>query len=108
MMADDIKVSIIGGGGSSSFDFGMFRKTLEKPFGKIGRRLCQKELMRECLGERRRRFRSDPNIYLSCGTSNIIGRKQSFETRCFRMLPKLPRGEDRMRFPSNGPKKQPY
>jgi hypothetical protein len=78
MMADDIKVSIIGGGGSSSFD--------SQEFGKIGRRLCQKELMRECLGERRRRFRSDPNIYLSCGTSNVIGREQSFETRCFRML----------------------
>ncbi len=84
-----IKVNVIGGRGSSSFGFGRLGRVLVRSFRTANGRLLRREwLVRECLGERRRRLRSNPNINLSGRTPNFIGRKWSFETRHFRMLGK--------------------
>jgi hypothetical protein len=71
-----IKINVIRGSRSSSFGFGRLEKILEEPFRAIGRGLLHHEgLVRECLGERRRWLRTNPNINLSCSTPNNIGRK---------------------------------
>ena len=100
---DSIKVNVIGGRGSGSFEFGRLGRlgrVLVRSFRTVNGRLLRREwLVRECLWERRRRLRSDPNINLSCGTPNVIGRKWSFETRHFRMLGRKSLAASLNRFP---------
>ena len=97
---DSIKVNVMGGRGSGSFEFGRLGRVLIRSFRTVNGRLLRREwLVRECLGERRRRLRSDPNINLSGGTPNVIGRKWNFETRHLRMLGRKPLAASLNRFP---------